>query len=96
MGENFEERCFKALKIIQKDQYELNNNEKKVKTGSEDEMTLNIVKENQNNSRYFGRNLYDNHKTFSNNSKEKTIIDEIEEIDNEISKIKIENSLILR
>ncbi len=54
MGENFEEACFEAMKKVQQDMYELNMEEKIIKTGAEPELTVSEIKKDiQRNFDFF-------------------------------------------
>jgi len=44
LGENFEETCFEAMKKVQQDAYELNMEQRVIKTGAEPELTLAQIK----------------------------------------------------
>lgn len=53
IGENFEEACFEAIKKIQQESYELNNEERIVKTGAEPELTVRDIKKLKKNVDFF-------------------------------------------
>lgn len=86
IDENFEEKCFEALKKVQKDHDELYNEEKKLKTGAEEELTLNVIHNAKKDSKFFLNEK--KKKSPLNEFSEKQKIYDLEEIDAEIYKLK--------
>jgi len=74
IGENFEETCYEAMKKVQQDIYELNMNEKIIKTGPEPELTLSDMKSNKNKIDFFKQSkIMDNIMNDLSNDKFKNI-----------------------
>lgn len=53
LGENFEETCFEAMKKVQQDNYELNMEQRMIKTGAEPELTLAELKSIRKSKDFF-------------------------------------------